>query len=73
MGEGGIFPNWVVVIPPLGLADFNADVTTDFHDLSDYLDCFEGLGPLPVSSADLNRDGITDFFDLIEFYDRFGG
>ena len=73
MGRGGMLPYWVVITPPLGRGDFNVDQFVDFHDLSDYLDCFEGLGPLPVSSADLNRDGITDFFDLIEFYDRFGG
>lgn len=71
LGQYGIHPIWIVRIPPLGPADFNADSFTDFLDLADYLDCFEGLGPLPVSSADLNRDGITDFFDLIEFLDHF--
>lgn len=73
LGEGGIYPYWVVILPEQSLANFNADPMLDFFDLSDYLDCFEGRGPLPPSSADLNRDGMTDFFDLIDFLDAFGG
>jgi uncharacterized membrane protein len=71
VGHGGIYPYWVVIMPPPQIADFNADTVVDFVDLADYLDCFEGTGPLPASSADLNRDGFTDFFDLIEFLDNF--
>lgn len=64
---------WVIRLPQPQLADFNRDEQVDFHDLSDFLDCFEGSHLLPTTSADLNRDGFTDFFDLIEFLDRFDG
>lgn len=71
LGKGGIYPYWVVIMPPPQIADFNADTFVDFVDLADFLDCWEGTGPLPPSSADLNGDGFTDFFDLIEFIDNF--
>ena len=61
LGQGGIYPYWVVILPEQSLANFNADPMLDFFDLMDFLDCFEGRGPLPSSSADLNRDGMTDF------------
>ena len=71
LGEGGIYPYWVVIVPPLARSDFNVNNFVDFTDLTDFLDCWEGHSSLPISSADLNRDGFTDFFDLIEFLDHF--
>jgi hypothetical protein len=71
LGEGGIHPYWVAIIPPPAVADFNLDLQVTFEDLSDFLACYEGTAPLPPSAADLNRDGFTDFFDLIHFLDNF--
>jgi uncharacterized membrane protein len=71
LGEGGIHPYWVAILPPPALSDFNVNNFVDFTDMMDFLDCFEGRSSLPVSSADLNKDGMTDFFDLMEFIDNF--
>ncbi|MEK6702064.1 MAG: dockerin type I domain-containing protein [Planctomycetota bacterium] len=71
VGQGGIYPYWVVILPSPAPADFNVDGTVDMVDLMDFIDCFTGNSVLPVSSADMDGDGAVDCFDFDEFVRRF--
>jgi hypothetical protein len=51
------------------LADFNADCTTDFNDLLEYLNLYNAQDP----EADLDGDGAIDFNDFLAFLNLYTG